>query len=77
MAKVQKLTDWFPAEVKPARDGVYLTRKPGLTHEGVYRKYEGGRWFFNAELDLMRAAAMTELATAMGREWRGLAEQPK
>jgi hypothetical protein len=75
----QKLTPWFPASVKPARDGVYLTRKTGFSHDGVYRKWKNGMWHFNSDsVDV--AAKETQQSPAIvqtDRQWRGLAEQPK
>jgi hypothetical protein len=70
MAKKSKLTPWFPPEVKPVRNGVYLTRGVQFKHQGVFRFWNGECWSFMDEFD-----EPAPFLTA--RLWRGLAEPPK
>lgn len=73
----KKLTPWFPPEVKPTHEGVYLTRRFDFTHDGVFRKFASGVWHVlgNTSED---AATQTEARQRQNNlEWRGLAKEPK
>lgn len=75
----KRLTAWFPASVKPARDGVYEVR-PLLGHIQPWFSYRrGGQW--------LGTTSTANKALSFGRkygptgdgelEWRGLASDPK
>lgn len=73
-----KLTEWFPANVKPVHVGVYETKSPVLGDD------PGWYCFWNG-VDFCRAYPTPRHAVERGfgttsqyqnREWRGLAEEP-
>lgn len=74
MAKKQKLTPWFPAFVKPAREGMYRVRINGASK---WARWERAGWFL-ALKDFERARkAHIPSNDCRGPRfggWRGLAE---
>ena len=70
----RKRTAWFPASVKPVRQGVYEVRQVlpyGARFTDVQvRRFTGNGW---AGL----AGGYCDFVTLIGDRWRGLAEDPK
>lgn len=73
--KKVKLTRWFPSDVKPTRDGPYLTRAGSVRPE-MYRAFIDGKWRIGCGTPGL-AARMHTISATQDWEWRGLAEQPK
>ena len=69
----KKLTEWFPADVKPARVGVYKTKFTAL--EG-YSYWNGCEWTNQVDAKTRVRTAWTEGA-CQEKHWRGLAKNPK
>ena len=62
------LTDWYPPEIKPVRDGFYLTRPMSmLWEEGEILYWRKGEWKW---CDGERFGGF------QNRQWRGLAFDP-
>lgn len=83
-----QLTDWFPADVKPVRKGVYQVRDSGgyaisLTVGFAY--WDGNKFGFRAFMprtdtgNIERAYDLRTLPTSWPAlvPWRGLAEKPE
>lgn len=69
----QKLTDWFPPEVKPARVDVYETNAGPNT----YQYWNGKFWgLYESTPDFAFAFSYDKIMVQSPR-WRGLAEPPK
>lgn len=69
----QKLTDWFPPEVSPARPGWYQReyRPRGQLRINAYLDYfDGEHWHYGAGDGWYPVPAPSNL------RWRGLAVQP-
>lgn len=68
----QKLTPWFPGNVKPARPGVYQ-QYSGTGKELGYQFWDGSHWHLWFET-ADQAAANREVASFALQEdpWRGL-----
>ena len=77
-----RLTDWFPADVKPVREGVYEIKYADddgrcFAHwNGAYWTHAHWQWGATVSATIARAAAnashdFSELP------WRGLAEKPE
>lgn len=81
--KNPKLTEWFPASVPPARDGVYQLR------QDAWARYADGVWFFCSDTADGAATETTPSLFQIGdrggdrynggasMDWRGLAKEPK
>lgn len=69
MAK-STMTRWFPAEVKPARRGVYQRRLAGDAK--VFSKWTGA-WWCLVHPTADGAARMRSTSRYQGGQWRGLA----
>lgn len=79
-----KRTQWFPADAKPARQGVYelLNKSTGaifyarwIINEGHYYFYEG---WSSGHMYLEDAAREAQFGLVQNRwQWRGLARAPK
>ncbi|VVE85150.1 hypothetical protein [Pandoraea sputorum] len=78
----QKLTDWFPADVKPVHKGVY---ELGWEDEDgrCFANWDGKKWgfaqwqFFHTSEETCQIAANMPGVFAIQTRWRGLAEEPK
>jgi hypothetical protein len=73
MAK-QKLTPWFPADIEPARNGVY--ERDWDDGSSNYARWHNGVWgqsYCRPELAVLRPFYSSNAVLP----WRGLAEQPK
>jgi len=70
MSKKQKLTPWFPADVKPVRDGVYKTAHGYQFWSG---KFWGG-WSSTKEIAYCNRFMWS---SAQQDKWCGLASDPK
>lgn len=69
-----KLTEWYPAHIKPVRKGVYETDMSGRLG---YSYWTGKQWS-NQSLNAAyaeRYKTWTQLAS-QEKKWRGLAEPP-
>jgi hypothetical protein len=76
MTNERTLTDWFPAPMKPVRDGVYQTQyRDGLT---AYRKFSGGKWHQGFHSPTAADATAVPISAWLHgeyvRAWRGLTE---
>lgn len=65
----QKLTDWFPAKVKPVRKGVYQTMEPDGTL--FFNEFDGEDWMYG-NVDCVKAKCRQVLPTRLLKQWRGL-----
>lgn len=66
----QRVTQWFPVKVKPAREGLYqalYARRPDECFK--YRLWDGRDW-------RMADGDGTLFGLVAGDKWRGLAEKP-
>jgi hypothetical protein len=75
----QKLTPWFPASVKPARDGVYEVRGTSFD-ERNFRRWNGSGWGSTFGAPSVICQQDESVLYRHGEDmtgWRGLAEQPK
>lgn len=80
----KELTDWYPADVKPVRVGVYeacmevFTDRFGTYHiEFGFAKWDGNRWG-PMHTDPSAANELITWATGSQRKgWRGLKEPAK
>lgn len=76
---VTKLTEWFPAHVKPAHVGVYevrFLRCESVSVEG-FSYWDGRKWSEtqpSAERGAMYQANF--ITGVQNKEWRGLAKEP-
>ena len=68
----QKLTPWFPLEVKPVRRGVYETEFD--TFRG-FSRWTGKKWA-NQDPAAERARLLPASGAVQDKRWRGLAEDP-
>lgn len=74
----KKLTPWFPASVKPARNGVYEVEGPEDLGRNYFSYFDGERWhgqWFTPER--ARAKAPGIGIGLQSDKWRGLAQEPK
>lgn len=60
------LTDWYPADTKPVRPGVYILEVYGDSHIGTLMQWDGEIWRWSNHLEYHRD----------DRRWRGLAFDP-
>lgn len=73
-----KLTPWFPADVKPARVGVYQKDFEDETEE--YQYWNGKRWFYG---DITPSETLQKFSREgndtipLARPWRGLTSPSK
>ena len=80
----QKLTDWFPPEVLPEREGPYeIEDDDGFRHFAYWTPGHGWGFTYSAELsgdphaiEMARRARRANGTFAHARRWRGLAVQP-
>jgi hypothetical protein len=74
-AHMRELTDWFPADVKPVRIGVYETRDElGALW---FNYWTGDRWSWGVTPHGIQQGAWpkkTGCASCQYRKWRGLRE---
>lgn len=73
----EKLTPWFPGNVKPVRAGIYQ-QLSGFGKEIGYQRWDGKQWSvwcFSKEA----AESTTSVAANFFQNdpWRGLAKEPK
>lgn len=73
-----KLTPWFPADVKPARKGVYQVSDCFWADRVGYAYWNGRRFGFRAADDPSMAHLHRNSLTLFPERtsWRGLAENP-
>jgi hypothetical protein len=68
----EQVTPWFPASLKPAREGTYEVRETddGWTGTPYRLEWNGRCWMYHG-----RVSAFND--THRRTEWRGLAHPPK
>lgn len=76
-----KLTEWYPADVKPVHVGVYEVRNSRPLHYraqgrllGRYRYWDGNNWMTAAPDDIWHGPSI--MGTHDTHQWRGLAQDP-
>ena len=74
----QKLTQWFPADVKPVHVGVYEVLYQNGKYGKRYRYWDGKKFCYQS-FDSQHAFDKRYSSTRLPKyvEWRGLSEQPK
>ncbi len=72
--EMSEYTKWYPADVPPARDGVYQIKKVGGFY---YRKFEDGWWHYGHATARHAAVEREVVPLWMIKPWRGLKEEPK
>lgn len=79
-----RLTEWFPADVKPVRVGVYEVNDNNAYEFPMYAYWDGVRFGYRTvdsfgEGAVERAFRFRNAKTTLPAlvPWRGLAEQPK
>jgi hypothetical protein len=70
-----KMTDWYPAEIKPVREGVYEVKSVHWA-VGWYSRWDGKQWMWTAA-GKEKAARMDSPAPTQFRMWRGLDADPQ
>lgn len=70
----QKLTPWFPSDVKPVRKGVYQ-QICGLGKDIGYQYWDGKNWR-GWNWSAISAKNETYIVGPMSDAWRGLASNP-
>lgn len=73
----QELTPWFPADVKPTREGIYIVQNMYDSDSSLWNYWNGKKWCGASE---GFAGAMDYLGGMMAfqdRVWRGLAKEPQ
>lgn len=78
---MNKLTDWFPGDVNPTREGVYETRTEwrGAPAGRFYRYWDGVNWFggmSTVDGALNHEGARSEPTSFDIVQWRGIDKQP-
>lgn len=68
-----QLSDVFPGDVKPVRDGVYLRNYIGLW---VWCRFEAGSWYLFGN-KYAHAEAETKVSAAQNLPWQGFKENPE
>lgn len=69
---IKKLTEWFPADVKPVHVGWYHTRSGGTSAAG-----SPWNWWWSGKYWLAEPGAEEgHKCVNQNRIWRGLAEKP-
>lgn len=68
-----KLTEWYPAHIKPVRVGWYDT----LDNDGSYSQlrwyFDGRKWCWFHDNDIKKTKV---ICVFQKRPWRGLAQKP-
>ena len=77
-----KLTEWFPAEIKPVRVGVYEVSNCFGEKIGNFAYWDGKKWSgYNETIEgaihNYNTAAEFQNRADQNKQWRGLAEKPK
>lgn len=72
---MSKVTEWYPASVKPARDGEYETRVGG-DNRIIRRKFWRGKWWFFDRFAYHPGWVPSHFGASTFSQWRGLAEKP-
>lgn len=69
------ITPWFPADVKPARVGVYERQGSRDTYPFSY--WDGKRWLLSGETPEAAARHHDSASYRQNLPWRGLAKDPR
>lgn len=67
--KDQILTDWFPPDVKPVREGIYQTMEPDGSL--FFNEFDGEDWMYG-NIDCVKAKCPEILPMRLLKQWRGL-----
>lgn len=71
-----KLTPWYPADVKPVRDGVYETAIEESTST-FFQYWLDGKWRYCSRTPERAVSRLQRNpSNCQDRVWRGLAEDP-
>jgi hypothetical protein len=68
---VLPVTDWFPADVKPAHVGVYERQGQGMP----YSFWDGTQWMLPGDTPAEAAQHFNFRSTWQAEPWRGLQEK--
>ena len=74
------VTPWFPADVYPARNGVYECERIERGRNIVIRKirWTGGHWeYTETDKNCHKEGCVAFMFKCDGDKWRGLASDPK
>jgi hypothetical protein len=76
-----ELTEWYPAHIKPVRQGVYELEVYELdywkfTPTLMFSCWDGKQWLWIAD-NVDKAATRICPAQSQNRRWRGLAARPQ
>lgn len=69
---MSKYTDWYPAEVKPVREGLYQRKYRMESQRRYPDRWDGEKWILIAPVTGVECGAAREPL-----EWRGLKEPAK
>lgn len=75
MSSEQNVTQWFPAHMKPERDGVYQRSYPD--GEIYYARWDGKYWRTFWPTPKLAARRSNAISGFQALNWRGLAEKPQ
>lgn len=73
----KKLTPWFPADVKPARTGVYEVRFDDDDTDFGYSYWSGCTWSWKECTPKEARQSPLQIGAVQDKKWRGLAKAPK
>lgn len=77
---MEKLTQWYPPEVKPVREGVYengtYSRRTNEITGGCYQYWNGAWWGSVSAIVSGAYRDRDEKSLYQNDPWRGLAERP-
>jgi hypothetical protein len=76
MTKKTNLTPWFRVGIRPAHEGVYMTRFLENDEVGGYSHWNGQEWG-NEWYSVERAHRRRDSHGAQSKQWRGLARKPR
>jgi hypothetical protein len=71
-----ELTEWYPAHIKPVRQGVYELDYWKFTPTLMFSYWDGKQWLWIAD-NVDKAATRISPALTQNRRWRGLAARPQ
>lgn len=73
MMRDKDLTPWFPAEVEPARPGIYIA---SVCKQEFYRRWDGESWYYGGWTVKEAAARRKKWPLQTPLRWRGLNSDP-
>lgn len=72
MSKELKLTDWFPADVKPVHVGIYECRNHQVQETTFYYYWNGTIWEYGGQPSIHLVFRCKKKSTVQNKIWRGL-----